>query len=312
MLKLVRVALTAAILIALGVRLRRRARRPSPVPPPAPAVVEARGRTGMLLAWAAILGIVALVLVIALVPARGSTEDEPPEGEWPTPSSIQPTPTPIHPTPTPMNATPSSTTAMSPTDVEATPQALGVQTTCTPARRPVTIRPIDPAVRRQVTGDWRRIERWLRKNAPVTYRTLGDPGRARTIAVAESQMGVDFPDDLRASLLRHNGRNDGVFAGGLDLTIRQIRDTWRGQCRVDGQWWQAPGKIPFQYRGEARWAVVDAESGQVGWNDGPAEAGVASFTLLLRTTADALERGGGLSGWMPRVKDGVLQWVPEH
>ncbi|MFD9941717.1 SMI1/KNR4 family protein [Nonomuraea sp. NPDC059023] len=308
MLKLVRVALTAAILVALGVRLRRRARRPSPVPPPAPRPVEVREKTGMWLAWAVIAAVVAVTLAVALTPdydreqaeltlALNAHEQARPAGTPPGPET----------TPSLAEATPSP--------AEATPQALAGPATCTPARRPVAVRPIDAAVKRQVTREWRRIERWLKANAPTTYRTLGGPGRARTIAVAESQMGVDFPDDLRASLLRHNGGNNDVLSGGLDLTIRQIRDTWRGRCLVDGEWWQAPRMIPFQYRGEKRWGVVDAASGAVAWDDETTVAGVeeppASFTLLLRTTADVLERGGGLSGWMPRVKAGVLQWVPE-
>ncbi|MFI6907417.1 SMI1/KNR4 family protein [Nonomuraea sp. NPDC050394] len=324
MLKLVRVALTAAILVALGVRLRRRARRPSPVAPPAPRPVEVRGKTGMWLAWVVIAAVVAVVLAVALIPAQGRDRAEETDREQPgptltlntreqvlpavTPAAAQATPFPAQATPSPARATPSA--------AEATPRALAGPATCTPARRPVAIRPIDAAVKRQVTREWRRIERWLKANAPTTYRTLGAPGRARTIAVAESQMGVDFPDDLRASLLRHNGGNDGVFAGGLDLTVRQIRDAWRGQCRVDGEWWQAPGKLPFQYRGEGRWGVVDAASHNVSWDDDVADFGLGAeptpVTLLLRTTADVLERGGDVAGWTPKVKRGVLQWKLEY
>src|SRR5690606_18834318 len=98
---------------------------------------------------------------------------------------------------------------------------------------PVTIRPIDPGVRRAVNRQWRRIERWLEANAPRTSRTLGTPGRARTIAIAEAQMGVRFPDDLRASLLRHNGATGFGFGGASNLSIREIRDTWRLECGQD-------------------------------------------------------------------------------
>ncbi|MFI6531022.1 SMI1/KNR4 family protein [Nonomuraea sp. NPDC050547] len=323
MLKLVRVALTAAILVALGVRLRRRARRPSPAPPPAPRPVEVREKTGMWLAWAVIAAVVAVVLAVALIPAQGRDRAEGTDQEEPgralapnsheqgmpaaTPAAAETTPSPAETTPSPAEATPSAG--------EATPQALAGPATCTPARRPVAVRPIDPAVKRQVTREWRRIERWLKANAPTTYRTLGGPGRARTIAVAESQMGVNFPDDLRASLLRHNGGND-VIAGGLDLTIRQIRDTWRGQCRVEGEWWQAPRMIPFQYRWSGRWAVVDAASHNVSWDDDVAGFGLDAdptpVTFLLRTTADVLERGGDVAGWTPKAERGVLQWELEY
>ncbi|MBB5082534.1 SMI1/KNR4 family protein [Nonomuraea endophytica] len=331
MLKLVRVALTAAILVALGVRLRRRARRPSPVPPsPAPRPVEVRGKTGMWLAWVVIAAVVAVVLAVALIPAQGRNRAEGTDQEQPgqtltlnshgqvlsaeTPDGADATPPPAVATPSTAAATPSSA-AVTPSPAEATPQVLAGPVTCTPVRRPVAIRPIDTSVKRQVIKEWRRIERWLRANAPTTYRTLGAPGRARTIAVAESQMGLDFPDDLRASLLRHNGGND-VLPGGLDLTIRQIRDTWRGQCRVDGEWWQAPRMIPFQSRWSGRWAVVDAASHNVSWDDDVADFGLDAaptpVTFLLRTTADVLERGGDVAGWTPKVKRGVLQWKLEY
>jgi cell wall assembly regulator SMI1 len=64
-----------------------------------------------------------------------------------------------------------------------------------------------------VNRQWRRIEAWLKTNAPRSHRTLGKPGKAETIAAAEARMGLPFPDDLRASLLRHDGT---VF----------VKDTW--------------------------------------------------------------------------------------
>ena len=68
-------------------------------------------------------------------------------------------------------------------------------------------------------------------------------------------MGVDFPDSLRASLLRHNGsRGTGAFGfgawfdGAVNLGIRDIRDTWRALCANHGTdpaigWWRG-GRSP--------------------------------------------------------------------
>ena len=93
---------------------------------------------------------------------------------------------------------------------------------------------------RAVNRQWRRIETWLKANAPKSYSTLGKPGRARTIAVAEAQMGLRFPDDLRASLLRHDGAVSAKdawafgFLGNWNQGVRGIRDTWRGRARSMG------------------------------------------------------------------------------
>ncbi|WP_211370885.1 SMI1/KNR4 family protein, partial [Nonomuraea turkmeniaca] len=199
---------------------------------------------------------------------------------------------------------------------------------CSPARRPITVRPIDPAVKRAVDRQWRRIERWLKANAPRTYRALGGPGRARTIAVAESQMGVDFPDDLRASLLRHNGsRGHSVFGfwftGAGALTIREIRDTWRWLCSWDRtdlgtdpatEYWNGR-MIPFLHFADRdsedmEYAVVDSAGGAVGWDDTISGMGprLPSSDALLRAVADALEQGKEVDGWRPAVKRGVLRW----
>ncbi|MEV0615916.1 SMI1/KNR4 family protein [Nonomuraea sp. NPDC050404] len=317
MLKLVRLALTAAILTAIAVRLRRRARMPAHRPMPVPPSPPAR-RTRMGLVWAGIAAVVALTLVAALVPggagratvAQGESSAKSHEelrqeslrAQTQAPAGT-PTPAPV-PTPAP------------------TPDHR-----CSPAPRPVTVRPIDPKVKRAMDRQWRRIERWLKANAPRTYRTLGAPGKARTIAIAEAQMGVDFPDDLRASLLRHNGSPGfgfgADFGDSSNLGIREIRDTWRHMCHLDptdvndDPWLESwNGRmIPFlvfsdRDDGSAFYAVVDSVGGEVGWDD--TISGMAprmpSYHALVRTVADALEEGSEFDGWRPATKRGVLRW----
>ncbi|MFI7634857.1 SMI1/KNR4 family protein [Nonomuraea sp. NPDC049400] len=326
MLKLVRLALTAAILTAIAVRLRRRAQMPDrqPSPPPAP---RPAGSTRIGLVWAAIAGIVALTLGAALIPA------EPREAaalEWRAYQAGQAALTAgTERSPAPATGPPATSTPPPvPTAVPTRPPAEIPDPNCSPARRPVTVRPIDPEVKRAVDRQWRRIERWLRAKAPRTYRTLAGPGRARTIAIAESQMGVDFPDDLRASLLRHNGSRGrsvlGFWYDGADaLSVRQIRDTWRRLCsweRTDlgsdpaTEYWNGR-MIPFLHFAERdsenmEYAVVDSAGGAVGWDD--TVSGMAprlqSTYALLRAVADALEHGRAVDGWRPAVQRGVLRW----
>ncbi|MFI6630108.1 SMI1/KNR4 family protein [Nonomuraea fuscirosea] len=317
MLKLVRLALTAAIMTAIAVRLRRRARLPRNAPAPPAAPGRAR-RTGMGVIWAGIAAIVALTLALALLPAGGWQARAAYEEALPQDENLATVPEPVAP---PVLSSPA------PTASETPDQDPG----CAPVPRPVTVRPIDPRMKRAVDRQWRRIERWLEANAPRTYRTLRAPGKARTIAVAEAQMGVDFPDDLRASLLRHNGsRGAAAFGlglgvrsgGGSHLGVRQIRDVWRTLCASEpgsGRW---NGRmIPFLSRqGRATehfttYAVVDSTDGAVGWEgaDGMTSR-VPSYYALMRAVADALERGTALKlgdepeGRHPTVERGVLRW----
>ncbi|MEV4564819.1 SMI1/KNR4 family protein [Nonomuraea sp. NPDC049419] len=320
MLKLVRLALTAAILAAVAVRLRRRARMPArPPAPPRAAQGPAAWWPGRPVrsrpvwpVWAAVAGVVAVVLVVALLPyedTSGARLQAQRERHSALVAAAQRTVAPPSPTPEPA----------------PTPDPY-----CSPVTGPVivrgTVRPIDPKVRRAVNRQWRRIERWLKANAPRTYRGLGRPGRARTIAIAEAQMGVHFPDDLRASLLRHDGAAGfgfgAWFDGASNLSVREIRDTWRHECRLDstdrgddpwGELWSGrliPVLVFAGMEESSAYALVDSADGSVGWDDTISGMGPRrpSYHALMRAVADALEDGKDFDGWRPAVERGVLRW----
>ncbi|GAA3414244.1 SMI1/KNR4 family protein [Streptosporangium vulgare] len=209
---------------------------------------------------------------------------------------------------------------------------------CRPRPRTPRVRAIDPKVTRAVNHQWRRVERWLRANAPASLRTLGRPARARTIAVAEAQMGLRFPDDLRASLLRHDGASVVAgtgpfgFLGNRNHGVREIRDTWRRLCGMDGEverdgtdddarteWWDGR-MIPFGSDGSGDHLVIDSVVRDVGDTDHegvmdflPGGVPIGSYYRLLRATAHALETGGSIGSWKPVVDGGELYWkvVPE-
>ncbi|MFD4693506.1 SMI1/KNR4 family protein [Streptomyces sp. NPDC058463] len=63
-----------------------------------------------------------------------------------------------------------------------------------------------------VQDSWTRIDAWLREHAPRTFATLRPPAGDEEIAAAQEELGVTFPPDLVASLLRHNGALEGPEA----------------------------------------------------------------------------------------------------
>ncbi|MDA0640530.1 MULTISPECIES: SMI1/KNR4 family protein [Nonomuraea] len=199
---------------------------------------------------------------------------------------------------------------------------------CRPGSATPRVRKPDPKVTRAVNRQWRRIETWLKANAPRSYRTLGKPAKAGTIAVAEAQMGLRFPDDLKASLLRHNGvvpvRDTWGFGflGNGNMGVREIRDTWRMLCGIDSvdragprdDWWDGR-MIPVGANGSGDHLVVDSARRDIGYTDHegtmsfePGGTRIRSYHALLRTTADALESGGSIGWWKPEVVDGELEW----
>ncbi|MDA0631960.1 SMI1/KNR4 family protein [Nonomuraea sp. MCN248] len=192
---------------------------------------------------------------------------------------------------------------------------------CRPGGAAPRVRRPDPKVTRAVNRQWRRIETWLRTNAPRSHRALGRPAEAGTIAVAEAQMGLRFPDDLKASLLRHDGGL--ALLGHWTQGVRDIRDTWRMLCESDdmdmaedprGDWWDGR-MIPFGADGSGNHLVVDSVRRDVGETDHeggmgfrPAETRIRSYHALLKATADALESGGSIGYWKPGAVSGSLDW----
>ncbi|MEU8249456.1 SMI1/KNR4 family protein [Nonomuraea sp. NPDC048916] len=383
MVKLVRLALTAAVLTAIAVRLRRRARmpearpeRPGPVPGrPTRADLARHPVRRTRRAWPALLGVGAMAAAVLVFATQVATPvgEEP---EWWTTfrSTVRAEPDVrepdvrepdvrepgvgeqggqepgvrelvVHESEARESGARESGARESeapelgaresgaresgapesgaPEPVAATPPSTVPDPACRPERRPVAVRPIDPKVRRAVDRQWRRIEGWLKARAPRTYVTLGHPGRARTIAIAEAQTGLDFPDDLRASLLRHNGTGGfGLGPTAPSSGIREIRDLWRDLCRLDPadvghepreEWWNGR-MIPFAYRADMGYGLIDSQVGDVGWDDlvaGRTFPAMPSYYALLRATADALEQDGQVGGWVPRVTRGTLRWTPQ-
>ncbi|MEV4219759.1 hypothetical protein [Nonomuraea sp. NPDC049725] len=312
---LLRAALTAAVLAAIAVRLRRRARLPR-TDPPAPDALPAprqRRRPGLGRSSALVAGTVAgTVAVLAALALLGT-------GLWPgqpAREASSPGGSPVRDA-APERAEPPAEFLTEPPEPHALPSRQGsaAPQPCDPGHPVVTVRPLDPQVKRAVNRQWRRIERWLSTNAPKTYAGLGRPGRARTIAVAEAQTGLEFPDDLRASLLRHDGARGFGFGGGVNLRVREIRDAWRARCARDAEG-RHRGLVPFGLRpGRGGHALVtaarrDGAAGREGATGRAAAAGDRpSYYALMREVAAALETGAPVDGRRPVVKGGVLRWT---
>ncbi|MEV7967842.1 SMI1/KNR4 family protein [Sphaerisporangium sp. NPDC088356] len=193
---------------------------------------------------------------------------------------------------------------------------------CTPATQAVVPRPVDPRVAKAVDHQWRRIEKWLKAHAPLTYAELSPPAKARTIAIAESQMGMRFPDSLRASLLRHDGARsaDSGLLGRRTLGVREIRDAWRGLCVNSRYVATAPRSVPWNGRmipfaviAGGGHVVVDSrlgdagESGRDGLSFGP-QVRWTSYYALLKATAGSLETGRPTRGRRREVVGRRLRW----
>jgi cell wall assembly regulator SMI1 len=181
-------------------------------------------------------------------------------------------------------------------------------------------------VSQEVARAWDRIEAWLAQHLPSAQ--LNPPAAEDDIAALETKVGVRLPDDLRASLLRHDGEDvdDGpALAAGMPLLgVDGIDSEWtlwtdmqaRGEfeagpepstvIRTDE--WFRRGWIPFAGSDGQDFCIdydpgPDGRAGQLVSMDhetGATPHPVPSFTAWLTLLADELESGV----WV--VEDGYL------
>ncbi|MFD7097328.1 SMI1/KNR4 family protein [Streptomyces xanthophaeus] len=95
-----------------------------------------------------------------------------------------------------------------------------------------------------VQDSWSRIDAWLREHAPRTFATLGPPAGPEEIAAAEEELGVTFPPDLVASLLRHNGALDGeeAFRFSTHDRLLSVSEIVADTNQVHAQHRRGPGR----------------------------------------------------------------------
>lgn len=190
-----------------------------------------------------------------------------------------------------------------------------------------------------IDDSWIRIEAWLAEHAPATFAGLEPPAAPEAIAAAEAAIGLPFPDELRRSLLRHDGTGhhqllplmwmplgvDGI-SGNWAVNMEVQADVWGPDTGEDdgdpeadtGPWWHRQW-IPFAGNGCGDHLVLDQRPtslrGRIGeaYHDGCGTFGrepmLASLQALLAATATALETGEVIDGCRRTVTaDGELDW----
>ena len=189
-----------------------------------------------------------------------------------------------------------------------------------------------------IDDSWNRIEVWLAEHAPATFAGLEPPAAPETIAIAETAIGLPFPNALKQSLLRHNGTGyyDLLPALWRLLSAEDIADNWqlntsiqielasggKGNSPLEADtlsWWH-PQWIPFAADGGGDHLVIDQRStprqGRIGtashetFGSFAQDAMRASLPALFQATAAALETGDVIYGRRRTVTgNGELEWA---
>lgn len=164
---------------------------------------------------------------------------------------------------------------------------------------------------------WAKIETWLEENAPSVLRTLQLGAKEEEIQRVEAALGVELPEDVKASYRIHDGQlGFGLFEGQEFLSLARMLDEWKvWQSLLEGNdfagltsdpepgiradWWNAKW-IPLTYDGAGNHYCLDLdpdEGGDYGqiitlWHDDSLREKVASsFEEWLEAYAQGLESG---------------------
>ncbi|MEV8318502.1 SMI1/KNR4 family protein [Streptomyces sp. NPDC059900] len=88
-----------------------------------------------------------------------------------------------------------------------------------------------------IDGSWLQIENWLCEYASPAYSSLPPATGSDAVRAAERQCGLAFPDDLVASLRRHDGSGEFLLPGNYRLSgAAQIAEDyvlWTGSQQRD-------------------------------------------------------------------------------
>ncbi|WP_406450508.1 SMI1/KNR4 family protein [Streptomyces sp. NBC_00876] len=172
-------------------------------------------------------------------------------------------------------------------------------------------------VHEAVASVWEQIEKWYAEQDAAHF--LLPPATAEDIAAVESELGVPLPQEVKASLLRHNGSRDGGWPSGTLLSCTAIVEetgVWRdllsdgsfddvadfhsdddGVQALKPGWWNL-GWVSLDADGGGNGAVLDlspgpgGKSGQIIDMDhetGPTGPTAPDFTGYLNDRLEALE-----------------------
>jgi cell wall assembly regulator SMI1 len=180
-------------------------------------------------------------------------------------------------------------------------------------------------------ASWKRIEAWLKGNAPEILVQLLKGAKDNEISSAEKAMSIKFPADVKASYRIHNGQ-DGRAAPLMGewqlLSLKNMVSQWKimkklvddgkfedaiakpiGSVRAD---WYNPKWIPVAYNGAGDFHCLDLDPpprGHVGqiisfWHmDEKRQMLAKNFSEWLETFANDLEAG------KYKFQDGRLELV---
>jgi cell wall assembly regulator SMI1 len=100
-----------------------------------------------------------------------------------------------------------------------------------------------------IQQSWKIIDSFLEVHFPTIATTMNPGATYKDIERFSNSLPFDIPEDLKVSLLHHNGQNDPTQLSGLVnfnrlLSIEEMYDTYSVNCEVFEGWEPIDGLIP--------------------------------------------------------------------
>lgn len=170
----------------------------------------------------------------------------------------------------------------------------------------MTTHPVDAA--------WDRIERRLLTHAPRTFATLAPPAREEDIRATERELGLVFPPDLRASLLRHDGTRRGPEALRFDtgdrlLGLRDIVESTTFLRAVAGDL-DEDDAVGYWAHGYVQFGSYEVTSDGVAIDCDPHRDTYGTIGRFFDETGTTFGRADSLGAYLTRLADGLESTAP--
>ena len=166
-----------------------------------------------------------------------------------------------------------------------------------------------------VSHSWRRIDEWAEEHYPELFDQLGEGATSNDLNDLEHQLDCSLPQDIRQSLMIHDGQErggtpTGIIFGSMLMDCEEIVQEWETWRRVNSEFLLATSAPRTAMPSKAFGSDEASSSKQQRGSSRPSSQGSNPDewrqNLLAKQTSvpqNSVQRAYAHAGWIPLVRD---------